>query len=160
MDATYILTVKNTGTLADSYTLTVDNPDDAAIANLSTYSIINLAADTTQSVLLNVTDETEATYRVNVTVISETDPENATDFVNTTTTVGAAVCGDVTGDERVRMGDARRIVMWLSYPDDYPIHNLWAADVTGDGKVRMGDARRIVMWLSYPDDYPLTCCYP
>ena len=161
-NATYMLMVKNNGTLADSYTLTVDNPDGAAIASLNTYSITNLAADTAQSVLLNVTDETEATYRVNVTVISENDPENATDFVNTTTTVGAAVavCGDVTGDERVRMGDARRIVMWLSYPDQYPIHNLWAADVTGDGKVRMGDARRIVMWLSYPDDYPLTCCYP
>ena len=80
--------------------------------------------------------------------------------VTTTTSVETAVCGDVTGDINVTMADARRIVMWLSYPEDYPIHNLWAADVTGDGTVTMADARRIVMWLSYPYQYPLTCSPP
>jgi hypothetical protein len=72
----------------------------------------------------------------------------------------AAICGDVTGDNKVTMGDARRIEMWLSYPEDYPINNLWAADVTGDGEVTGDDARRIIMWLSDPEQYPLACSTP
>ena len=80
--------------------------------------------------------------------------------VITTTSVETAVCGDVTGDNKVTMGDARRIEMWLLYPEDYPINNLWAADVTGDGEVTGDDARRIIMWLSDPEQYPLACSTP
>jgi subtilase family serine protease/uncharacterized membrane protein len=80
--------------------------------------------------------------------------------ITTTTSVETAVCGDVTGDNKVTMGDARRIEMWLLYPEDYPIHNLWAADVTGDGAVTGDDARRIIMWLSDPEQYPLACRTP
>ena len=63
------------------------------------------------------------------------------------------MCGDVTGDGRVRTSDANRI-------DDYLLGigsiNKWAADVNCDGRVRTSDANRI-------DDYllgirPLTCC--
>ena len=71
---------------------------------------------------------------------------------------GFSVCGDVTGDGKVRVGDGRRILKWLDEPDLYPIDNLWVADVTGDGKVRVGDGRRISMWIDEPDQYPLTCC--
>ena len=87
-NATYTLTVKNTGNQPDNYTLYVDNADNAAVANLNIYSITNLAAGATQTVLLNVTDETANVYRVNVTVVSEHGP---TDYVNTTTTVSVPV---------------------------------------------------------------------
>jgi hypothetical protein len=94
VNATYILTVNNTGNLSDNYTLSVDNPDNADVAALNiirvdtyTYNITNLASGATQDVLLNVTDGSDGTYRVNVTVISEHDPVNATDYITTTTTV-------------------------------------------------------------------------
>jgi hypothetical protein len=99
-------------------------------------------------------------YIVTLRVTDNASVSNTNTMILTITMVETAVCGDVTGDINVTMADARRIVMWLSYPEDYPIHNLWAADVTGDGTVTMGDARRIVMWLSYPYQYPLTCSLP
>ena len=99
-------------------------------------------------------------YTVILRVTDNDSVSNTNTMILTITMVETAVCGEVTGDINVTLADARRIVMWLSYPEDYPIHNLWAADVTGDGTVTMADARRIVMWLSYPYQYPLTCSLP
>ena len=67
------------------------------------------------------------------------------------------ICGDVTGDGKVRVGDGRRILKWIDDPVGYPIADLGAADVTGDGKVRVGDGRRILKWIDDPVNYPLTC---
>ena len=97
LNATYSLTVNNTGNVVDSYTLTVDNPDSATVANLSTYTITNLAQGATAPVSLNVTNATAGTFRVNVTVVSQNDPTNATDYKNTTTTIGAAQTNTTTG---------------------------------------------------------------
>ena len=69
----------------------------------------------------------------------------------------AGICGDVTGDGKVRVGDGRRILKWIDDPVGYPIADLWAADVTGDGKVRVGDGRRILKWIDDPVNYPLEC---
>ena len=66
------------------------------------------------------------------------------------------VCGDVTGDGKVRMSDGRLIYRNQTYPGMYPVDE-WAADVTGDGKVRMSDGRQIYQNQTYPGMYPLTC---
>ena len=63
------------------------------------------------------------------------------------------MCGDVTGDDRVRTSDGRRIFRHLTFGDS--IDNLWAADVTGDGRVRTSDGRRIFRHLTFGD--PLDC---
>jgi hypothetical protein len=63
------------------------------------------------------------------------------------------MCGDVTGDGRVRTSDGRRIFRHLTFGDT--IDNLWAADVTGDGRVRTSDGRRIFRHLTFGD--PLNC---
>jgi hypothetical protein len=63
------------------------------------------------------------------------------------------MCGDVTGDGRVRTSDGRRIFRHLTF--GVPIDNLWAADVTGDGRVRTSDGRRIFRHLTFGD--PLNC---
>jgi PKD repeat protein len=63
------------------------------------------------------------------------------------------MCGDVTGDGRVRTSDGRRIFRHLTFGD--PIDNMWAADVTGDGRVRTSDGRRIFRHLTFGD--PLNC---
>jgi len=59
------------------------------------------------------------------------------------------MCGDVTGDGRVRTSDGRRIFRHLTFGD--PIDNMWAADVTGDGRVRTSDGRRIFRHLTFGD---------
>jgi len=87
VNATYILTVNNTGNVADNYTLSVDNPDNATVAELSTYTITNLTPSENFAVLLNVTNETAGTFRVNVTATSVGNT-SVFDYVNTTTTVG------------------------------------------------------------------------
>jgi len=99
-------------------------------------------------------------YTVILRVTDNDNVSNTNTMIVTITMVETAVCGDVTGDNNVTMGDTRRIEMWLLYPVDYPINNLWAADVTGDGEVTGDDARRIIMWLSDPEQYPLACSTP
>jgi len=90
VNATYELTVENTGNQPDNYTLSVDNPDNATVAELSTYTITNLAPGENYAVLLNVTNATVGvgTFRVNVTATSVSNT-SVFDYVNTTTTIGA-----------------------------------------------------------------------
>jgi hypothetical protein len=63
------------------------------------------------------------------------------------------MCGDVTGDGKVRGSDGIRIFHHLTY--GVPIDNMWAADVTGDDKVRGSDGIRIFHHLTY--GVPLNC---
>jgi hypothetical protein len=65
------------------------------------------------------------------------------------------ICGDVTGDGRVRTSDGRRIFRHLTF--GVPIDNLWAADVTGDGRVRTSDGRRIFRHLTFGDTLNCKC---
>jgi len=89
VNATYTLTVNNTGTEEDTFDLIVENADNAAVADLSTYQL-TLASGETRTVLLNVTDESANGYRVNVTARSQGNT-SVFDYVNTTTTVSPIV---------------------------------------------------------------------
>ena len=85
VDATYTLTVRNTGTPTDSYILEFENPDaDFAVLNRTT--IADLVAGATADVSLTVRDATPGDYVVNVTVTSQTE-STATDSESTTTHV-------------------------------------------------------------------------
>ncbi|MDP3104456.1 MAG: hypothetical protein Q8M95_07595 [Candidatus Methanoperedens sp.] len=87
VNASYLLTINNTGNALDNFTIEVSNPDGAAVG-LSNTKIQNLAAGANATVLLNVTNATARTlpFRVNVTANSTGD-KNRTATVNTTTTV-------------------------------------------------------------------------
>jgi len=87
VNATYKLTINNSGSTMDNYTLVISNPDGAAVGLSNTW-IQNLAAGANATVLLNVTNATARTlpFRVNVTANSTGD-KNRTATVNTTTTV-------------------------------------------------------------------------
>ena len=98
VNATYTLTVNNTGTVEDTFDLTVDNADGAAVANLSTYSITNLAAGANRTVLLNVTNATAGTFGVNVTANSTGDPSKV-GYINTTTTVTEVAAPEIVSYE-------------------------------------------------------------
>ncbi|NQE44502.1 hypothetical protein C5S31_00585, partial [ANME-1 cluster archaeon GoMg2] len=88
VNATFILRVKNIGTVTDSYTLTVNNPDAATIANLNKTTIASLAAGANATVLLNVTDETPGTYNVNVTVTSQGNSSVSDTAITKTNVIG------------------------------------------------------------------------
>ena len=89
-NATYNLTIRNTGNVVDSFEILIDNPNSATVANLNETSIKDLAPEATQNVLLNVTDEAQGTYIVNVMATSEGGGGGEGDTVDTisiTTTV-------------------------------------------------------------------------
>jgi len=85
-NATYTLTLQNNGTDPDSYNLTIDNPNPASVAALNISGNITLAANAIQTLLLNVTNTTSGTFRVNVTAMSTNDSSKLM-YINTTTTV-------------------------------------------------------------------------
>ncbi|RLG62378.1 hypothetical protein DRO02_08120, partial [archaeon] len=89
VNATYLITVENIGTRTDNYTLVIDNPMNASVAELNKKSV-RLLPGANETVMLNVTDEKLGTYMVNVTAISEGDP-NKFDHINTTTVVTTEV---------------------------------------------------------------------
>ena len=101
-NATYILTVTNTGNADDSFNLTVINPDNASVVGLNKTQVM-LSASATETVSLNIGNATVGTFRVNVTATSQGDLSKS-DFVNTTTTVvPVAVYGvDLTVDEEAK----------------------------------------------------------
>jgi hypothetical protein len=83
-NATYIFTVNNTGTNADTFNLTFESPQIVE-AGLSTSSI-SLGAGMNGTVLLNVTNATSGVFVVNVTATSQANPL-VNETVTTTTTV-------------------------------------------------------------------------
>lgn len=114
-----------------------------------------LTTITFQAIALHGLDEL---YFQKVTV---SDPEGYKIPANTSCgSVRIGLCGDVNNDNRVTMGDGRRIYMNLLYGDgEYPIDNPWAADVNCDTRITMGDGRKSYMNLLYgAEQYPLECC--
>lgn len=90
-NATYLLSVKNTGDTNDSYNLTITNPGNATTCGLGT----DLKRDLTTDILtpeesINITlyvgNLTEGIFPVNVTATSVNDSTKF-EYVNTTTTV-------------------------------------------------------------------------
>ena len=71
-NATYLLTIKNTGNETDTFILTAINPDNASVASLS-QSIITLDPGQSGTVILNVTDDLiTGPYSVLVNATSQT----------------------------------------------------------------------------------------
>ena len=84
LNATYLLTVNNTGANADTFNLAIENPQNAMVG-LSIPSL-NLGAGMNGTVLLNVTNASSGIFLVNVTATSQTNPD-VNQTVTTTTTV-------------------------------------------------------------------------
>jgi hypothetical protein len=71
--------------------------------------------------------------------------------------VRKGICGDVTGDGTVNMGDVTKLLWNQTYWGQYPVDPC-AADVTGGGGVNMGDVTKLLWNQTYWGQYPLTCC--
>jgi len=75
--------------------------------------------------------------------------------------VRMGICGDVTDDSIVNMGDVALLLNNVSYPGNptYALENEWAGDVTGDGVLNMGDVALLLNNVSYPGNptYNLNC---
>lgn len=96
-NATYVLTVNNTGNVPDTFNLAPSqNPQGAAIAALNASSI-TLNAGAIGTVLLNVTNATPGNFVVNVTATSVGDPAvTATVTTNTSVTTEPPVLTEIT----------------------------------------------------------------
>ena len=122
INATYMITLKNTGEITDNYTLSVTNTNGAAVANLSVDSIANLAVGAAETVLLNVTDDdTFGTYNVTVNVISQNEPSKSDNVTVMTTVAPSISIGDITAATN---GEATGAII-IKYVDD-----VGTADVT------------------------------
>ena len=62
--------------------------------------------------------------------------------------------GDLDGDDAVTDADAIHLLMYVYFPEDYPV--VGDCDYDGDGTVTDDDAIYLLMYTFFPDDYPLT----
>src|SRR5659263_150559 len=87
VNATYIFSLRNNGTLTDNYSISTSNPDTAENASLN-ITLLMIESGATEYFTLNVSNTTAGTLRVNVTANSTKDPTKI-GYLNTTTTVNA-----------------------------------------------------------------------
>src|SRR5660398_17815 len=87
VNATYIFSLRNNGTLTDNYSISTSNPDTAENASLN-ITLLMIESGATEYFTLNVSNTTAGTFRVNVTANSTNDPTKI-GYLNTTTTVNA-----------------------------------------------------------------------
>ncbi|MCK5660517.1 MAG: hypothetical protein KAH86_04095, partial [Methanosarcinales archaeon] len=85
-DITYVITVTNTGNLADTFDLSIDNVDGAQTVALDDTSLAVLAGQINTTVL-HVSDNVTGNYNVKVTATSIGDP-SITDTVSTISNIG------------------------------------------------------------------------
>ena len=109
-------------------------------------------------------DDIDGLSELKFTVVKLSDPNVnpiPVNISNGSVKVRTGVCGDVTGDGNVNMGDYSLLLNNVSYPGDptYALKNEWAGDVTGDGSINMGDYSLLLNNVSYPGDpmYNLKC---
>jgi len=137
-----------------------DNSYDGTIDGITMH-----IGSTYAQVGVNVTDVTAYYMNGSDNVVGQADDGDnmmpAGAFLVVTYKVPAGICGDVTGDSIVNMGDVALLVNNVSYPGDptYALANEWAGDVTGDNVLNMGDVALLVNNVSYPGDptYNLNC---
>ena len=94
--------------------------------------------------------------------VSQDEMDNGGFMQNITITVPiGGICGDVTDDSIVNMGDVALLLNNVSYPGNptYALENEWAGDVTGDSVLNMGDVALLLNNVSYPGNptYNLNC---
>ncbi|MDY6864751.1 MAG: lamin tail domain-containing protein [Halobacteriota archaeon] len=99
VNATYEITISNTGDQNDSFSLAVKNPDYADTAQLS-MSSISLNAKENATLFLYVSDDDTGTFNVSVNAISNSDPD-ATDEVTVMTTISQMSISSFVSDNGV-----------------------------------------------------------
>jgi|GEM_PF-4984010 len=129
-NATYQITITNTGNTQDDFSMGVTNTDNADVASLST-SLVTLDSGDNTSITLTVSDYSIGTYNVSVTAISVADP-TADDTIEIMTTVisdtTAPVINSVTLNATdVNIGDL--ILVTVNATDDVGIVNVTASGV-------------------------------
>jgi len=142
--ASYTLTVRNTGTDPDNYTLTLDNLNGAYTAILSEPSVLNLSAGASADVTLNVSDAAEGRYMVNVTATSQGDP-GVSDAIATVTTV--AVAPDVI--------PLPEIVNPPTDPDEDGLYE----DLNGNGRKDFDDVVQLFNFMEWIEANEPTACF-
>jgi len=116
------------------------------------------------TITFHAIDDIDGLSELNFTVVKLSDPyvnPIPANINNGSVKVRTGICGDVTDDSIVNMGDVALLVNNVSYPGNpaYALANEWAGDVTGDNVLNMGDVALLVNNVSYPGNpaYNLNC---
>ncbi|MDY6965813.1 MAG: invasin domain 3-containing protein, partial [Halobacteriota archaeon] len=131
INATYQITVTNTGNVQDNFTLSVTNTDNAGLADLSS-SLVSLGAGASTDITLNVTDSTTGTYNMTVTATSATYP-GANDAVTIKTTVLSDTTPPVINSVALNATDvysSDSILVTVNTTDDIGVVNVTANGVS------------------------------
>ncbi len=137
VNATYVLTVTNTGNVLDTFDLAVQNPQNATVAALN-MPAITLNAGASGTVLLNVTNATAGSFVVSVTAaLASNASVNST--VTTTTGVLLLIRGDVNGDGVMTVGDVLMTLQGVAGLRTLTPAQAIAADVNANGAVDVAD---------------------
>jgi hypothetical protein len=124
VNATYVLTVTNTGNTTDTYTLSCENIDSATLA--LDKATMTLAAGASDDVTLNVTNTTAGTFNVTVSATSQTDADAncTTGYIMTTVleTTEVNVTGEtnftaISGDANVTGNFNNTLTGWVNVTD-------------------------------------------
>ena len=133
-----------------TFNVTIDQP-----VNVSWLINGTVVKDTEKGVTeASYTNESAVIGIWNVSAIASN--ANGTNMQTWWWTVKFSICGDVTDDGEVGMGDVIKLLWTQTYAGQYPVDS-WAADVTGDGEVGMGDVIKLLWNQTYAGQYPLTC---
>ena len=95
-------------------------------------------------------DADDGEYVISCTISSH---ECAFENISGSIEVYSIAAGDVNGNEKIDKNDAIHLLMYLFFPEEYPINQ--AADYNKDGKTDKNDAIYLLMYTFFPEDYPL-----
>jgi len=116
------------------------------------------------TITFHAIDDIDGLSELNFTVVKLSDPyvnPIPVNISNGSVKVRTGICGDVTDDSIVNMGDVALLLNNVSYPGNptYALENEWAGDVTGDNVLNMGDVALLLNNVSYPGNptYNLNC---
>ncbi|RJS73842.1 PKD domain-containing protein, partial [Methanophagales archaeon] len=99
VNATYTLSIFNDQPFNDTFNISIENIDNASVAELAS-DRITIPAWSSKSLTLNVTDETQGTYQVKINVISETNANISGEIVIATRVIDEFTV-DVTTDKSI-----------------------------------------------------------
>ena len=153
VNATYTLTVKNTGDTGDVFDIVIGDVTAGAIATLSEGVTPELAPDGTYDIFLNVSSaiENEMGYIVNVTATSQGDPTKSDEVMTKTIVTEWPRIGDMNGDGSVDFDDVILLARHIYFGD--PVSD--DPDVNGDGDVTFDDAILLARHIYFGDEiYP------
>jgi len=151
-----------TGEAVNGPSVVISNLDTGEVftaqtdAGSNSYQVLTSSYNVSAGDELHFNVESGSSEVDHTVTVSEMESGGFTQNVTVDCSGPVGLCGDVTGDDKVNMGDVTKLLWNQTYWGQYPV-DAWSADVTGDDKVNMGDVTKLLWNQTYWGQYPLTC---